>query len=148
MFKKFLSFKSAILAIIISLTLTLFIGCFANAPLNMDESFNGKYWHYLNRGYPEPWAGVGLANSKVDFPLVRMPFLSAGDGRGIELVKIINLNTFISIFIVTFLIAYIPSFILAKAVDENKKLFPFFRIANIVVFAIGLFVYFSWFSRV
>ena len=148
MLKKFYNFKAAILATILALVLTLFIGIFANAPANMDKSFSGKYWYYINRGYPEPWAGLALTESKVDFPLVRVPFLSTEDGRGKRLVKIIDLSRFIPIFIVTFLISYVPSYIFSKAVDENKKLFPFLVVLNVALFAILLFIYFSWFSRI
>lgn len=114
----------------------------------MDESFSGKYWYYLNRGYPEPWAGLALAKSRVDFPLITIPFLYAEDGRGTELVKIIDLSKFIPIFVVAFFISYIPSLVFAKAIDENKKLFPFLVVLDVALFAILLFIYFSWFSRV
>lgn len=148
MLKHLFQAHAAILALIISLTIVFFVGCFANPPVNMDASFSGKYWYYINRGYPLAWAGVSLAGTKIDFPLVKMPFLSADDGRGTALVKIIDLSGFMPIFLGVFLISYIPSFILAKAVDENKNLLPFLIGLDIFITAIGIFIYFSWFSRI
>lgn len=146
MFKKFISGKASISAILIAIVFTMFIGCFANAPRNMDSSFSGKYWYYLNRGYPTPFTGWTLQGTNVTFPHIKLPFIVTPGEKKLE--KIIDLTKLAPVFVIFFLLAYIPSFIFAKAVDENKKLFPFWVLGNAVIIATGFFIYFSWFPRV
>lgn len=148
MIKKIINSKALMLAINLAFGVTLFIGCFANAPQNMDESFKGKYWYYVNRGYPEAWAGLKLANSQVDYPLVTMPFISIDDDRGTRLEKVINLNLVWPVFLKAMILAYIPAYIFAKAVEENNKLLPLFNRANAIVLAITLLIYFILFPLI
>jgi len=148
MFQSLLSLRALILAILISLAITLFIGCFANPPKNMDESFSGQYWYYLNRGYPEPWAGLALADTEVELPLIKLPILRVDDEIGASYVKIIDLGRFVPILIVVTLISYIPSFLFAKAVRKNKKLSSIFVGTSIGMLVISILIYFTWFVRV
>lgn len=143
-----LSFKAILVASLASLAVTLFIGCFANAPSTMDQSFSGEYWYYLNRGYPSPWAGVSLASSVVRLPLVRLPFLSPNDGAGTALVKILDLSKAMPLFLTFLFIAYIPSYIFDKATEENKQLNPFLTVVASMLVVANLFIYFFWFSGV
>lgn len=142
MFKKFISGKAFISAILIAIVFTMFIGCFANAPRNMDESFSGKYWYYINRGYPTPFTGWTLQGTNVAFPHVKLPFIVTPGEDKLE--KIIDLTKLAPVLLNIFLLAYIPSYIFAEAVDENKKLFRIWLIGNVMVIAIGIFIYFSW----
>lgn len=145
MVKKLFSRKATILTLGIAFIICFFLGSFANAPKTMDQSFDGKYWYYINRGYPVAWAGIALTNSQIEFPLVKMPFLTRNnDGK--EFVKIIDLKIFTPLLLITFFLSYLPAFIFAKAVNENKHLLIFFVIVNVIVLAIALFIYFSVFS--
>lgn len=146
MFKKFFNGKASISAILIALVLTMFIGCFANAPQNMDESFSGKYWYYINRGYPTPFMGWTLRGVNVALPHINLPFIvSPGEEK---LAKIIDLTKFAPLMLAIFLLAYFPNYVFAKTLDGNNKLFPIWIIGNAIIIIIGIFIYFFWFPRI
>lgn len=147
MLKKLYNPKATIFAFILALTLCLFLGLFANAPANMNDSFKGTHWYYINRGDPQAWAGVALNKSGVDFPIIKLPFLSMGYERT-KFVKIIDLRVFIPTFIAAFILTYIPALIFAKMVDRYKKLLPIYVVLNIITFIVAIYIYFSWFPRI
>lgn len=111
----------------------------------MDDSFNGSYWYYLNRGYPQAFTGWTLQGTVVAFPHVKLPFIASGDQK---LEKILDMAKTAPLILFVFLIVYAPSFVLAKAVDENKRLTPFYASLCLIFITATLFIYFSIFTRV
>lgn len=148
MFRKLWRFKASILAFEMTFIICFFTGIFWSR-ISL-EVYNNDSWYYINRGIPFSWAGTSLLNKKVDFPVIKAPFLVVKDSfiDNIDHAKIINLGVFIPLFIVYFTVFYIPSFIMTKAAGENKQwnfiLYPMYG-----VMLIGcILVYFFWFPRI
>jgi hypothetical protein len=137
-----LNIKACILTILATLLVSFSIGCFVNMN-STTSTFSKDTWFYVNRGYPVAWAGVALKEKGINLPIVAVPFLQKD-----EYVKVIDLKIFIPLFLLSFLFLYLPAFIFTKAVDENKKLFPFFVVVNVSILLCFLFVYFFLFSRI
>lgn len=148
MLKRALNLKAGILAFEISFIFCFFIGIFWNPPIT-SELFDQNHRFYINRGYPTAWAGVSAVDKNVEFPIIKMPFLTRElifDGS--KWTKIIDLRIFIPLFITIFLISYAFAFIFAKASEENKAFNIILIPAYFILFTISIFVYFFWFPRI
>lgn len=148
MFKKLFDFKATLLAFEIAFAFSLFLGIFWNPPIT-EELFDKNHRYYINRGYPKAWAGVSAIDKEVEFPIIEVPFLVREMREdGSKWVKIIDLRIFFPLFITIFLVAYLPSYIIAKASEENKSL-NYISIPTYIVFLLAcIFFYFFWFPRI
>lgn len=155
MIKKFWNLKTAILAFEIAFILCFINGVFwDNIPSwkqpSSNQKFNETSWYYLNRGlFPKSWAGISVADKTVEFPIIKMPLLTITENySGIKFNKIINLEKFTGLFLITFLIMYLLTYPLGRASDENKSL-NYFLIPMIgILFLLMIFVYFFIFPRI
>lgn len=148
MLKKILNLRAGILAFEISFIFCFFIGIFWNPPI-VTELSDQNHRFYLNRGYPMAWAGVSAADKKVEFPIIKMPFLTRElvfDGS--KWTKIIDLRIFVPLFIKIFLISYALTFIFVKAGEENQAFNIVLIPAYYILLAICIFMYFFWFPRI
>ncbi len=155
MFKKLLNLRAIILAFEIAFIFCFFTGTFHNPGKNLGwhsriEVFNEKSWYYINRGvFPTSWAGVSWTEKSIELPIVKMPFLTRKEYySGKEFNKIIDLEIFLKLFSVTFLISYIFALPFGKAVGENKTLNYIFIPVIIVLFFLCIFIYFFIFSTI
>lgn len=148
MFKKILNFKAGILAFEISFILCFFIGIFWNPPITT-ELFDQNRRFYINRGYPIAWAGVSAADKAVEFPIIKLPFLTETMSEdGSKWTKIIDFRIFFPLFITIFLISYVFTFIFVKASEENKAFNIILVPAYFILLTICISVYFFWFPRI
>lgn len=148
MFKNLFNFKALLLALEIALAICFFSGIFWNPPIT-EEVFDSNHRYYLNRGYPKAWAGVSAIDKTVEFPIMKAPFLIRELGEdGSKWTKIIDLRIFLPLLLIVFLVAYLPSFLIAKASEENKSL-NFILIPSYFIFLLAcIFFYFFWFPRI
>lgn len=148
MLKKILNLKAGVLAFEISFIFCFFIGIFWNPPIT-NELFDQNHRFYINRGYPVAWAGISAVDKSVEFPIIKMPFLTKElNIDGSKWTKIIDLRIFIPLFLTSFLISYILTFIFAKASEENKAFNIIIVPAYFILLVICIFVYFFWFPRI
>lgn len=148
MVRKIWNIKAAILAFEIAFFFCFFLGIFVNSGKESSwiERYEGQYHYYINRGYPIPWAGISASDKRVDLPVVKAPFVTYSRAK---IYKIIDLSIFLPFFVVSFLFFYcLPSYIFARATDENKKLMPFLYGCYAFFFILGIFVYYFLFPRV
>ncbi len=129
-----------------TISFTFFLGIFWRTPTRITVH-NEKSWYYINRGHPIAWAGAAKPSSRVDFPIVKAPFLTRRiDGDSFN--KIIDLRIFLPLFLGLFLISYPIAFVWSKAAEENKALNIIFIPGYIFFIAAAFFFYFLWFPRI
>ena len=153
--KKFWNLKAAILAFEIAFIFCFFTGTFHNPGKNLGwhsriEVFNEQSWYYINRGlFPTSWAGVSWIEKTIDFPIIKMPFLTRKEYySGKEFNKIVDLGVFTQLFLTVLVIAYLIAFPFGKAVQENKSLNYIFIPATIILFFLCIFIYFFIFRTI
>ena len=140
--KNFFNLKVFVLAFLVSFIFCFFIGIFWNHNI---KNKNGEY--YINRGYPVAWAGVTTNKIKVNFPIVKAPFILKSNEPN-AYVKIIDLGVFVPLFMGMFIINYPVQFVIYKAVKENNKLIGILRLYfGLLLIGCGYF-YFFWFPRI
>jgi hypothetical protein len=138
-------FKLIILAFELSFIFCFFLGIFGSTE-NPIHLYNDNHSFYLNRGYPNSWAGVSVANKQVDYPIIKAPFIQIKlqeDGSIVN--KIIDLRLFLPFFIITLIIFYILLWSFSRFVKFNKISFV---IISGFLLILCLFFYFEWFPRV
>lgn len=150
--RKLLSLKASILAFEIAFIFCFFIGIFWNtstASSKIVETYDENHRFYINRGYPIAWAGTSALDKKVDFPIIKVPFVTRilrDDGSKWN--KIIDLKVFLPLFASVFLISYIFTFLFINTIKKSRYLkyilFPIYT----VLLLLGIFVYFVWFPHV
>lgn len=146
MLTRLFSAKATVLALVISVTCTLFIACFANSPRSMDESFSGEYWYYINRGHPERFVGWTLEGTEVKFPHVKLPLVVQLNEAKLQ--KIFDITKTVPLLITFFLLAYLPAYVFQQVVEKNKSDSPVWAVTVGIVLTVGVFIYRFWFSRI
>ena len=140
--------KTFILAFGFSLLVCLMVGLFNHSPIKVEEYGPWK-WLYVNRGYPEPWAGITLSRLNIDFPMVRMPFLInmelKTDSQGVVMLdKIVNIFIVGPIFLKLLVVGGVGGYFLSRIIKSNK----IYWVLLLLVSGLNVWIYLDWFSRI
>jgi len=149
--KNYFNFKIFVLAFQMAFIFCFFIGIFWHSPVRI-AVYNENSHYYINRGFPISWAGISDLFLKVNFPIIKAPFLAIKD-EGKNLVKVIDLSVFLSLFLSVFLVNYIIFFILYFFIfskDKDKDKIAKIVLAPVYIFLtlVCIFFYFYWFPQV
>lgn len=89
------------------------------------------------------WSGISAIDKKLDFPLVRAPFIPSVTETN-EYVKIIDVNIFLTTFLVVVIVSvFAVNYILSNIKISHRSLVILYGL----LFIAGIFFYFGWYPR-
>lgn len=104
----------------IALFFTMMMGIFYNKV--SESNFTSAYHYYIHRGYPTAYFGISAVDAKVPAHVVKIPYFKKQVSAGTEVIKVLNIHTFLISFMQYFVLGAIMGYVLSRFMRKRRTI--------------------------